>query len=70
MQAMAHISGYLTIQEAAPILGVDESTVTRYCQEQRLTGAKNLGKQWVIPEKSVRKFTKPPRGNPAFLRQK
>lgn len=67
---MAMLNGYLTIQEAAPILGVDESTVTRYCQDKRIAGAKNLGKQWVIPAKSLRTFDKPKRGNPAFLRQK
>jgi len=67
---MATISGYVTIQEAAPILRVSESTVTRYCQDQLLKGAKNLGKQWLIPERSIKSFKKPARGNPEFLRQK
>ena len=67
---MATIAGYLTIQEAAPLLRCDESTVTRYCQAGLLKGAKNLGKQWLIPSKSLKNFSKPARGNPAFLRQK
>ena len=67
---MATIPGYMTIQEAAPIIGVSEATVTRYCQGEMLSGAKNLGKQWIIPARSVKNFKKPPRGNPTFLRQK
>ena len=67
---MATIPGYMTIQEAAPIIGVSEATVTRYCQGELLKGAKNLGKQWIIPSRSVKTFNKPARGNHAFLRQK
>lgn len=64
---MKTIPGYMTAVSLAKKLKVDESTVTRWCKQGRLAGAVNLGKQWVIPQESLKTFTRPKRGNPMFV---
>ena len=59
------IPGYVTAQEVADTLGVDHSQVCRYCSSGRLP-AKKLGSQWLIRREDVKKFKRPPIGNPNF----
>lgn len=56
---------YVTVKEAAEIIGVDESQVRRYIYAGRLK-AIDLGKQWLLDREQVRKFRRPPPGNPNF----
>lgn len=68
MSAVSSIPGYLTAYEVAEILEVDHSQVCRYCADGKLS-ARKIGNQWMIREADVRKFKRPPVGNPAFLRK-
>lgn len=68
---MAKIPGFYTLDEAAEVLGVSRSQVSRYLsREDSPLKAINLGKQKLIEQGSVHKFKRPPMGNPAFLRGK
>lgn len=63
--SMATIPGYFTVQEAATHIGVSHSQVTRYISNELLP-AIDLGHQKLIPAAKVKRFKKPPRGNPNF----
>lgn len=65
MIATESIPGYLTTDEAAERIGVDASQVRRYCLAG-LLDARKAGNRWMIPAKQVRKFKRPPVGNPNF----
>lgn len=67
MIEMATFPGYYTIQEAAPLLGVSEAQVTRYCNEEKLK-AIFTGTQWFIEQAAVHTFKKPRRGNPNWVK--
>jgi len=66
---MSIIPGYLTAEEAAKVIGVDRSQITRYCKDPdpkyRLAGIK-LGNQWLIKPADAKNFKPRPRGNPTF----
>lgn len=65
---MPTIPGYYTLSEAADVIGVSASQVTRYIQ-QGLLKAVDLGHQILIEQAQVHNFSRPPRGNPNFRRQ-
>lgn len=64
---MSAIPGYVTATEAAVIIGVDRSQVCRYCKDGTLE-AKKVGNYWMIKESAVKKFKRPPMGNPQLLK--
>lgn len=67
MSTVSSIPGYLSADEAAKIIGVDHSQVCRYCQDGRLP-ARKIGNYWMIREADVKKFKRPPIGNPNLLK--
>ncbi len=66
---MSTIPGFVTAQEAADELGVAHSQVCRYCIDKKLP-ARKVGNQWLIKASDLKKFKRPPVGNPAFQNQK
>lgn len=62
---MAAIPGYLTVYEAAEVIGVSHSQCTRYIAEGLLDAA-DLGHQKLIREEDAKAFNRPPKGNPQF----
>lgn len=48
---------YFTAAEVAKIFGVCTRTVTRLCEQRKIT-AEKIGKQWRIPETSISVFEK------------
>ena len=71
MTTNAGLTGYVTISEAAAILGVDGSQVRRYClgDSQKTLPAIKVGKQWLIAEKDLVEFQRPRVGNPNFQKK-
>lgn len=63
---MSAITGFLTPAEAAEVIGVSYEQVTRYVNNELLP-AQRVGRQMLIPEKAVKAFKRPPKGNPNFL---
>ena len=59
------INNALTTTEAAEILGIRDTMVRRYCRAGKLI-AQKVGRDWLIPKKSVESFEPEPVGNPAF----
>ena len=58
------------VNEAAEIMGIHPSGVTRYCQQGRLV-AEKLGKRpWMIERQSAIDFVPNPSGNPEFQARK
>lgn len=62
---MATIPGYYTIEEAASVIGVSPSQVSRYISSGKLS-AVDLGRQKLIEQQEVHTFQRVPVGNPAF----
>lgn len=62
---MAAIPGYLTTAEAATVIGVDQSQVCRYINEEKLPAIR-VGRSWLIKKQDASKFERPPVGNPNF----
>ncbi len=60
---------FYTVGEAADVLRIDASLVTRYCRQGRIP-AIPVGRQWLIEESGLEKFSRQPRivGNPNFSR--
>jgi excisionase family DNA binding protein len=50
---MAPPAGYLTPEAAAARLGISPQAVRRRCREQRIQGARMIGRSWCIPEVSL-----------------
>ena len=44
---------FVSVQEAANIMGIDRSRVGRLCREGRFSGATKIGSSWIIPRESV-----------------
>jgi len=65
MQAVSAIPGYYTVEEAAAVIGVSHSQVTRYIADGKLE-AKPVGQQYLIEQLAAHNFVRPPRGNPLF----
>lgn len=68
MSSVSSVPGYLTVAEAAVIIGVDDSQVRRYCIDGKLPAVK-VGQQWLIKAGDARKFERPPVGNPNLVQR-
>lgn len=44
---------FVSVQEAAHIMGLDRSRVGRLCREGRFPGAAKVGSSWIIPREAV-----------------
>lgn len=66
---MATIPGYYTIDEAAEVIGVSRSQVSRYISAGHLQ-ALDLGHQKLIEQQEVHRFERIPVGNPKFREQR
>ena len=64
--SMSMIDGYLTAHEAAAVIGVSHAQVTRYVANGSLAAVR-VGNQILLRERDVKRFKRPPRGNPQFL---
>lgn len=58
----------ISVQEAAKLLGVNESQVRRYIYAGLLP-ARDLGKQWLLDRGDVMNFVRPKPGNPNFRKK-
>lgn len=65
---MSTIPGFMTAEEAADFIGVHHSQVCRYCIDEKLP-ARKVGNQWLIKEVDVKRFKRPPVGNPEFQKK-
>ena len=63
---MSAIQDWLTVQEAAELIGVSHAQVTRYVKQERLK-AKRIGQTILIHVDDAERFERPPRGNPRLL---
>ena len=63
------IPGYVRLERAAEIIGVDPSQVWRYI-DQGLLDALKIGNTHLIKEADAKNFERPLRGNPAFRKAK
>lgn len=66
---MSQIPGYLTLTEAANVIGVSHAQASRYIKAKILSFVP-VGNQKLVPEKAARSFERPERGNPAFKTSK
>lgn len=64
---MTTLNDYVTAHEAAKIIGVSHSTVTRYCKSGGLP-SERMGHEILIKRRDAKKFKRPPRGNPNYVR--
>lgn len=68
---MSVIPGFLTPAETAERLGLSTDQVYADLAADRFVGAvRPGGRDWLIPERSVARFRRRPRGNPNFVRAK
>jgi len=67
---MATIPHHLTAAEAAECLGVHVSQISRYISAGLLPCRRfgRTGRQYLIPAGALRRFRRPPVGNPNLLR--
>ena len=65
---MSEIKGLLTVTEAAKLIGVSHSQVTRYVN-QGILPAKRIGQTILIDESDAANFERPRRGNPKLLQK-
>lgn len=63
---MVSLEDYVTATEAAEIIGVSHSQVTRYASAGLLIHGW-IGNQLVIKRQDAERFRRPPRGNPNYL---
>jgi len=63
------IPGFVDIYEAAKIIGVSYSQACRYIEDGLLT-VYQQGSQRLVRRRDAEKFKRPPKGNPAFRREK
>ncbi len=66
---MSQIPGFLTLAEAAKIIGVSHAQASRYVHDDLLEHAE-VGNQYLIPEEAAKNFERPAKGNPAFRTNK
>lgn len=62
---ICEVPGYVTVRQAAKTLDVSHSQVTRYIKKGLLPSVP-AGNQKLIPAAKVKRFKKPPVGNPNF----
>lgn len=63
---MPVLNGYMTVQEAASVVGVHAETVKRFCREGRLE-AEKVNNAWLVHEDVIFRFAETysePRGRP------
>lgn len=65
ISTMEPIDAYLTVAEAAKLIGVSHSQATRYIRAGQLAHQR-IGWQILVPVESARRFKRPERGNPNF----
>lgn len=72
MSMATNIPGMMTVDEAAPVIGICNSLVSRYCKEGRFKDTRRVGPMWLIPEDEVFRFkeTERLRGNPMFRKRR
>jgi len=46
--------GYINVKEASIKWGISERRIRSLCADDRISGAKNMGKQWMIPSDAPR----------------
>ena len=66
------LPGYYTPAEAAAVLGVSRSMITRYAQAHdpaKRLPAKRVGRQLFFEQADVHRFSRTPVGNPNFRSQ-
>lgn len=66
MATMSEIQGWLTVYEAAAVIGVSHAQVTRYVKQRKLP-SKRIGPAILIDEDAAKRFSRPKRGNPRLL---
>lgn len=70
---MVTIPGYYTAKEAAERLGFKAAaSISHYCAQGKIPGAKKLGNTWIIPEIWVVEMEKTPinpKGNRGLARE-
>ncbi len=69
MATKTTIPGYVRLEKAAAIIGVDPATVWRYINENRLDALK-IGNTHLVRESDAENFEKPQRGRPPKERSK
>ena len=65
---MSQIQGWLTVQEAAELIGVSHAQVTRYVKQGTLP-ARRVGQTILIRDADAHAFQRPLRGNPKLLQK-
>ena len=63
---MTALEDYVTTHEAAKIIGVSHSQVTRYCASGDLPSIRP-GHEVLIKRRDAKRFKRPPRGNPNYV---
>lgn len=61
---------YLTIEDAAQLLGFNKDTVSRLCRQGKIDGAFRFGSRWLIPKESAEKYKSAPQGFAAIWQRK
>ena len=69
MATRTTIPGYIRLEDAAEIIGVHHSQVWRYIDDGLLDALK-IGKTYLVKTADAKNFRRPPRGNPAFRKEK
>lgn len=69
MATKTTIPGYVRLERAAEIIGVDPATVWRYINEGMLDALK-IGNTHLVRECDAKTFQRPPRGRPPFRKGK
>jgi excisionase family DNA binding protein len=54
---------FVSVREAAQVLGVEPRSVTRYCATGRIEAVRMLGR-WIIPDTALLTFERPANGRP------
>jgi predicted site-specific integrase-resolvase len=52
------------VSEAAEIAGIKISTARLWCAQGRFSGARKVGRDWIIPVASAEAAVRPKRGKP------
>ena len=60
----------MSVHDVAEMLGVDRSRINVLLQQGRFEGAAKIGRNWVVPRKSVETFRRLPPGGRKGARQR
>ncbi len=66
--SMSALPNFFTAYEAADEIGVSHAQVTRYVKN-KLLPHKRIGNTLLIPKAAVKRFKRPPVGNPNFRKK-